>query len=79
MIVTGDHGNVEQMIDPITGSIETEHNSNPVPFIAVGQKFSGNSVVLTSGILADIAPTILNLLQIHVPSSMMGRNLLATL
>jgi len=76
MLVTADHGNVEEMIDAKTGTIETEHSSNPVPFIAVSKKFIGKPTILTSGILADIAPTILSLLGIPIPSNMTGRNLL---
>lgn len=76
MIITADHGNAEEMIDSHTGEIETEHSSNPVPFIAVGKYLMGKSDVLSSGILADIAPTILKALGIGVPESMTGRNLL---
>ena len=78
MLITADHGNVEEMIDRVTGAIETEHSSNPVPFIAVSPKFLGKSMELTSGILADIAPTVLNLLNIPTPSVMTGRNLLGS-
>jgi 2,3-bisphosphoglycerate-independent phosphoglycerate mutase len=76
MIVTADHGNVEEMINTETGAIDTEHNKNPVPFIVVSQKFVGKSSTLTAGILADIAPTVLKLMNIEVPSNMTGRNLL---
>lgn len=76
LLITGDHGNVEEMINNQTGQIETEHNSNPVPFIVVSKNLTGKPQVLTSGILADIAPTVLKILGINVPSSMTGRNLL---
>jgi 2,3-bisphosphoglycerate-independent phosphoglycerate mutase len=76
LLVTGDHGNAEEMIDSRTGQIETEHNDNPVPFIAISKNLLGKSQVLTSGILADIAPTVLKILGINVPASMTGRNLL---
>lgn len=76
MLITADHGNVEEMIDHSTGAIETEHSHNPVPFVAVSQKFIGKPITLTSGILADIAPTVLKLLGIPTPSNMTGRNLL---
>lgn len=76
MIITADHGNAEQMINAQSGEIETEHSNNPVPFIAVANSFEGKSTVLTSGILADIAPTVLKYLKIEVPTSMTGRNLL---
>ncbi len=76
MLITADHGNTEEMIDSQTGQIETEHSSNPVPFIAISKKLSGHSQAVTSGILADIAPTVLKALGLEVPSSMTGRNLL---
>jgi 2,3-bisphosphoglycerate-independent phosphoglycerate mutase len=76
LIVTADHGNVEEMIDPKTGAIETEHSNYPVPFIAISPKLTGNSRTLTSGILADIAPTILKVMRLEVPSTMTGHNLL---
>ncbi|HTK03280.1 MAG TPA: 2,3-bisphosphoglycerate-independent phosphoglycerate mutase [Alphaproteobacteria bacterium] len=79
MLITADHGNAEEMIDAQTGSIETEHSTNPVPFIAVSTKLFGKNQILTSGILADVAPTILKLLEIEVPSSMTGRDLLSGL
>lgn len=76
MIVTADHGNAEEMINTATGEIDTEHNPNPVPFIAISKDLVGRVATLPSGILADIAPTILSILKIPVPSSMTGRNLL---
>lgn len=79
VLVTADHGNVEEMIDPTTGGISTEHTSNPVPFIAIAQNLSNLNRTLQAGILADVAPTILALLQIAQPQSMTGRNLLEEL
>lgn len=76
LIITADHGNVEEMIDSHSGQIETEHSSNPVPFIVISKDFTGRGETLPSGILADVAPTILNLLGMTVPSQMSGRNLL---
>ncbi len=76
MIITADHGNAEEMIDPQSGQIDTEHNANPVPFVAISKQFQGRSQVLTSGILADVAPTVLNLMGLTVPGSMTGRDLL---
>ncbi len=77
MLITADHGNVEEMIDAQTGEIETEHSSNPVPFIAVSKKLFSKNQVLTSGILADVAPTILKIMGIEIPSNMTGRDLLS--
>lgn len=76
MLITGDHGNAEQMINPQTGEIDTEHNISPVPFMVVANEFTANPQTLTSGILADVAPTILSLLGLNIPSQMTGRNLL---
>ncbi|OGK51568.1 phosphoglycerate mutase (2,3-diphosphoglycerate-independent) [Candidatus Roizmanbacteria bacterium RIFCSPLOWO2_01_FULL_42_14] len=79
LIVTADHGNVEEMIDLRTGGISTEHSGNPVPFIAISKNLQGNPRTLETGILADIAPTILSLLGIAPPQDMTGRNLLQDL
>lgn len=79
LLVTADHGNAEEMINNSTGEIDTEHNANPVPFIAIGNFFLGKSDILPSGILADVAPTVLKLLDIPIPSAMTGRNLLEKL
>lgn len=73
-IITGDHGNAEEMINKETNDIDTEHSNYPVPFILVGKEFS--SQILSPGILADIAPTCLALLDIPKPLEMSGRNLL---
>jgi 2,3-bisphosphoglycerate-independent phosphoglycerate mutase len=79
MLITADHGNVEEMIHSSSGEIETEHSDNPVPFIAVSNELVGRAQTLPSGILADIAPTILSVLGLQVPSTMTGRNLLVNL
>lgn len=76
LLITADHGNCEDMIDAKTGLFSTEHSGNPVPFVAVSEKLRGNKPSLQSGILADIAPTVLSLLHIPVPPEMTGRNLL---
>ncbi len=76
MIVTADHGNAEEMISAQTGEIETEHSTNPVPFIAISKNLTGKPQTLTAGILADVAPTILKILSLEIPGSMTGRNLL---
>ncbi|TSC90417.1 MAG: 2,3-bisphosphoglycerate-independent phosphoglycerate mutase [Microgenomates group bacterium Gr01-1014_5] len=75
VIITADHGNTEEMLS-IDGKPETEHSANPVPFTIVGEMFLGNGNTLTSGILADVAPTILKLLGIPQPSDMTGRALI---
>lgn len=76
LIITGDHGNTEEMIDHQSGQIETEHSTNDVPFILINKELTGKPQTLGTGILADVAPTILGLLGVTVPSSMTGRNLL---
>ena len=79
LLVTSDHGNAEEMINSQTGEIDTEHNANPVPFIIISKDLIGRSQTLPSGILADVAPTVLNLMGITPPSAMSGRNLLESL
>ena len=77
ILITADHGNVEQMVNTITGEPDTEHTRNPVPFIMVGNK---NSTILnlqlrSGGVLADIAPTILEFMKIEIPEEMTGTTL----
>ena len=79
LLITADHGNVEEMIESQTGQIETEHSANPVPLLAISNNFMGKSQTLQFGILADVAPTILKLLGLEVPTAMTGRNLLGLL
>ena len=76
VFITADHGNAEQKINPKTGQISTEHTDNPVPFIAINKELQGRYVRLQSGILADVAPTILSVMDLVKPSTMSGRNLL---
>lgn len=73
-IITADHGNAEQLLDAKTGEIETEHSTNPVPCIIIKNGFTPHE--LPSGILADVAPTLLYMMRIPIPSEMSGRNLL---
>jgi len=76
MLVTADHGNAEVMIDPATAEVCTEHSSNRVPFIAVANQLkSWEPKHLKSGILADIAPTLLYLMGFEKPKEMTGKNL----
>jgi 2,3-bisphosphoglycerate-independent phosphoglycerate mutase len=75
-LITADHGNVEEMINLETGQVDTEHSTNPVPLIAVGQEYLNQAKRIQSGILADIAPTILKMLQVSVPNEMSGRPLI---
>jgi len=73
-IIIADHGNVEEMINLQTGQVDTEHSTNPVPFIFISNNVEPRE--LSFGILADVAPTILHVMGIQKPSSMTGRNLL---
>ncbi len=76
LFVTSDHGNVESMIDPGTGAVDTEHSTNPVPFIVANTNLKGGRE-LPRGVLADVAPTILDVMGIRPPDEMSGRSLLA--
>jgi 2,3-bisphosphoglycerate-independent phosphoglycerate mutase len=73
MLITADHGNAEMMRDPATGQAHTAHTTNPVPLIGVG--YAGS--LREGGRLADIAPTVLELLGLPQPREMDGRSLLA--
>jgi 2,3-bisphosphoglycerate-independent phosphoglycerate mutase len=68
MAVTADHGNCEQMVDPVTGEPHTAHTLNPVPFHLVHADFRG--MKLRPGILADIAPTLLKVMGLEKPQEM---------
>jgi 2,3-bisphosphoglycerate-independent phosphoglycerate mutase len=74
LLVVGDHGNAENMLNEKTGEMITEHSINPVPFILVNDAF--RNVKLRSGLLADVAPTILDLMNISKPTEMTGFSLL---
>lgn len=69
--ITADHGNLEKMAEA-DGSPNTAHTTNPVPFILVSRQKRS----LHSGILADIAPTLLELLQLEQPKAMTGKSLI---
>lgn len=74
MIVTADHGNCETMIDPVTGKPHTAHTTNPVPVALIG---GPEGVKLRDGgRLADLAPTLLELMQLPVPPEMTGKTLI---
>lgn len=75
-IITADHGNIEQMVNLKTGEIFTEHTVNQVPFILVGQKTTSSFKLKKGGSLSDIAPTILDLLNINKPEEMTGQSLI---
>jgi 2,3-bisphosphoglycerate-independent phosphoglycerate mutase len=81
MLVTSDHGNAEVLIDPMTGELETKHNPSPVPCYLVAQEFARTNPprpnpLAVQGLLADVAPTLLELMEIPVPPEMTGASLL---
>jgi 2,3-bisphosphoglycerate-independent phosphoglycerate mutase len=71
LLVTADHGNCELMRDPETGGPHTAHTTNPVPVVLM----NGGDVMLGNGRLADIAPTLLELMGLPKPAEMTGRSL----
>ncbi len=70
VLITADHGNAEEMINPETGEIYTEHTTNPVPFIIIKKDTEG--MKLRKGRLADVAPTLLKLMNLNKPKEMTG-------
>jgi 2,3-bisphosphoglycerate-independent phosphoglycerate mutase len=72
LLVTADHGNCETMRDPETGGPHTAHTVNPVPVFLAGQ----DGATLHDGRLADLAPTLLHLMQVAKPAEMTGNSLL---
>jgi len=71
LLVTADHGNCEMMRDPVTGGPHTAHTTNPVPLLL----FGGGDVSLSDGRLADLAPTLLDLMGLPQPAEMTGKSL----
>jgi 2,3-bisphosphoglycerate-independent phosphoglycerate mutase len=74
MLITADHGNAEQMIDPATGGPHTAHTTNPVPFIVVSED-AKQFTLKSNGSLRDISPTILGMLNLPEPKEMTGQDL----
>jgi 2,3-bisphosphoglycerate-independent phosphoglycerate mutase len=74
LLITGDHGNAEQKLDPATGEAITEHTLNPVPFHIVSDRYKG--VHVGEGMLGDVAPTILEIMDIPKPEEMTGFSLI---
>lgn len=86
LLITADHGNMEEVMNPATGEPETQHDANPVPFWLVAREFKGRKFSnwrdirnQTGGILSDVAPTALELLGIPKPEEMTGQSLLSNL
>lgn len=84
MVITADHGNGEEVLNLQTGALDKEHSTNPVPFIVIGEPWRGQaspsgeviggdlSILPPVGMLADVAPTVLKLLDIEQPKDMTG-------
>jgi 2,3-bisphosphoglycerate-independent phosphoglycerate mutase len=79
LLITADHGNAEMMRDPATGQAHTAHTTNPVPVMLVNGGGSGRNapLALHDGKLADVAPTLLELMGIDPPPEMTGQSLIA--
>ncbi|KAF9236130.1 cofactor-independent phosphoglycerate mutase [Melanogaster broomeanus] len=82
LLITADHGNAEQMLNPETGEPHTAHTTNKVPFIMTGKELEfvedvdGASTAEEAGALADVAPTVLAVMGLPQPEEMTGRSLL---
>jgi len=74
LVVTADHGNAEMMRDPKTGEPHTAHTLNPVPFIVVNPPAAVSQI--DNGRLADVAPTLLDILGLRQPAAMTGHSLI---
>ena len=72
-VVIADHGNCETMVDPESGGPHTAHTTNPVPVIVFG---GPRGAVLRNGRLADVAPTVLDLMGLDKPAEMTGESLI---
>ena len=83
LVLTADHGNVEEMINLETGEIDKEHSTNPVPLWIISpknkilQKNDVRTEIAPQGILADVAPTILEIMEIPKPKEMSGTSILS--
>ncbi|MBU6447342.1 2,3-bisphosphoglycerate-independent phosphoglycerate mutase [Patescibacteria group bacterium] len=88
-IITADHGNSEQMYNPVTGEIDKDHSTSPVPFVLIANEFKRRfpaklnydslAAMMPAGALSDIAPTVLELFGMQKPEQMTGISLLPEL
>jgi len=88
VFITADHGNAEVLFNMQTGQIDKEHSVNPVPLIIIGKEYAGKSLSLVDapggdlsllqprGMLSDVAPTILKVMNLDKPKEMTGRSLI---
>lgn len=73
LIITSTHGNIEEMIDKETGTINTKNTNNPVPFIVLSENINK----INSGNISDIVPTIINIMGLKQPEGMTGKSLIS--
>ena len=73
MLITSDHGNAEQMLDPSTKQEHTAHTNNLVPLVYVGEM--DLQPTYREGSLSDVAPTLLDLMELDTPIEMTGKSL----
>jgi 2,3-bisphosphoglycerate-independent phosphoglycerate mutase len=73
IMLTADHGNCDEMVDPVSGEPHTQHTAYPVPFLLLGMR---EAQLGTGRGLADVAPTVLDLLGLAQPAEMTGRSIL---
>ena len=88
LVITADHGNAEELVNLQTGSMDKEHSTNSVPLIIVGKEWEGKvagqgealggdlSLIPAQGLLSDVAPTILKIMNIKKPEDMTGNSLI---
>ncbi len=77
VIITADHGNAEELVNLKTGEVDTEHSTNLVPFIIIGDNYPKKKIKLhRNGKLSDVAPTILKMMGIKSPREMTGKSLI---
>jgi 2,3-bisphosphoglycerate-independent phosphoglycerate mutase len=74
-LVTADHGNVEQMLDPDSGQAMTSHTTGPVPLVCISKQ---KVQLAHDGSLCDVAPSLLTLMQLPIPPEMTGHSLVST-
>jgi len=89
LMITADHGNIEELLDIRTGGINKEHSTNPIPLMLIAEQFRrvhpkeggviSLSGVIPVGVLSDVAPTMLELMGIEKPAEMTGISLLPLL
>jgi len=75
--ITADHGNSEQMWDPVSKQPHTAHTTNPVPFLLIGERFRG-ARLREMGVLGDVAPTLIQAMGLSQPPEMDGASMLAS-